>query len=581
MSKRHAVWFLVASTAVVGQAHGVRLSVGADALCTHRTLAAAIADLPTDSDHHVVRMMSNAGGDAMQVDARDRNVEILGGFATCPSPEDPDAQPDGSSTVLSGTGGDARSVLSFGGSAVEVKLRRLRVVGGDATGSGGGVRFNGSGSLDLQEVEFSDNRAGSLGGGLYVESQGLVVVDARDGVVFRGNTADLGGGVFLRGRIEFRMYGRESLFDQNTASGGGAIRMNGPVRAAIGATAIDGGALFRGNAANVGSAISVYSGTGGQQGALTLYSIDSRYPLGFVGHRALMPGARSSVIDVSSQSVGSELRVCAWDLAFEQNLGTAMPLVAAEGAGASFMLNSPNCLDAFPPSAARCSDPRACSRMVDNALDDTTPPNLRFTHLLLVSNAAAMDVRSMSFHGNRVGGIAWAAGGSLSLGDSVVGANDASMALFDSAGSLVLDGMTIADNRMLPSAPVIRTGGSLLDFRDSIVHQPGIVVLTGAPAQRSLSYLGVHDASGLPGDGGPYILEPPLFSDPQERDWRLRSDSPLVDVAPARGGTDRDGRPRDIDTIDLPDVAGPRDLGAFESPHAMSGVEYLFEDAFE
>lgn len=581
MGNRSAVWSMVVTFAFSTQAIAAHLSVGPDLVCTHRTLAEAVAALPTDSNRHVIRMMSSAGSDATQVDARNRNLEIVGGFTTCPDPGDADAQPDALPTVLSGAGGEARSVLAFGGVNTDVKLRRLRIIDGDPTGSGGGIRFDGQGSLDLHEVEFSNNRSGSLGGGLYVEAQGLVVVNARDRVVFRGNTANLGGGIFLRGPIDFRMHGRESLFDQNAAAGGGAIRMNGPVRAAIGATSVDGGALFRRNVAVEGSAISVYSAISGQRGALTLYSIDPRYPLRFVDHRALIPGVYSSIIDISSQAVNSELRVCAWDLVIEGNPSTAMPVVAVEGSGASFMLNSPSCLGAFPPSATRCADPSACSRIADNALDDATPPITRFTSLFEVSNGAEMDVRAVSLQGNRVGRIAWAVGSTLSVADSVIAGNDVGRALFDSNGSLVLDGVTIADNTMPPSAAVVRAGGTLLDFRDSVVYQPGIVVLAGTPDQRSLSYLGVYDASGLPSDGGPYFAAHPLFNDPQQRDWRLRSDSPLVDVAPARGGSDRNGRPREVDTLDLPDFAGPRDLGAYESPHAISGVEYLFQDAFE
>jgi hypothetical protein len=585
MGSRIAIWSLPILVAVATAANGAHLSVGTDPSCTHSTLAEAVGALPTGSDEsHVIRMMSTAGSDATQVDALNRNLEIVGGFTTCPGPDETGAQPDAPPTVLSGAGGDARPVLSMGGGSVAVTLRHLRIVDGDATRSGGGLSFNGAGSLELHAVEFVGNRSEWMGGGLYVESQGITVVTAGDGVVFRNNTAGLGGGIFLRGRVDFRMNGRDSLFEQNVADGGGAIRLNGPVRASIGATAVGGGALFRGNRANVGSAISVHSEISGQRGALTLYSIDSRQPLGFVDHRAVSRTRQSAVVHIyiSSQAVNSELRACAWDLVFEGNLGSSMPLVGVEGAGASFMLNSPNCLDALPPSAARCIDPSVCSRLSGSALDDSSPPDTRFTNLLQAWGGATVEARAMSVQGNRVASIVQVAPGStLTLADTVVGANDVSRALFDSRGSLLLDGVTIADNLMRLGSSVVSATGTLLDFRDSIVHQPGTVVLTGAPAQRSLSYLGVHDVSGLPSDSGPFISESPLFSDPKQHDWRQRSDSPLVDIAPARGGTDRAGLLRDVDTLDLPNIAGPRDLGAFESPHAMSGVEYLFEDAFE
>jgi hypothetical protein len=60
---------------------------------------------------------------------------------------------------------------------------------------------------------------------------------------------------------------------------------------------------------------------------------------------------------------------------------------------------------------------------------------------------------------------------------------------------------------------------------------------------------------------------------------RLAPDSLGVDYAPIGGGTDFDGNPRDVDTANLPNQLGPRDLGAFESQVTM--LDMIFADGFD
>jgi hypothetical protein len=63
--------------------------------------------------------------------------------------------------------------------------------------------------------------------------------------------------------------------------------------------------------------------------------------------------------------------------------------------------------------------------------------------------------------------------------------------------------------------------------------------------------------------------------------WQLRADSPGVDYAPLAGERDFADRPRDVDTDGIPNVHGPRDIGAYESQVPVFIEESIFGDGFD
>jgi hypothetical protein len=69
-----------------------------------------------------------------------------------------------------------------------------------------------------------------------------------------------------------------------------------------------------------------------------------------------------------------------------------------------------------------------------------------------------------------------------------------------------------------------------------------------------------NDGSTLPSPPS-VLVGTPDFVDPAN-DYHLAPGSPGIDFAPAAGGVDLDNRTRDIDIPRLPNLFGPRDIGA-------------------
>lgn len=84
------------------------------------------------------------------------------------------------------------------------------------------------------------------------------------------------------------------------------------------------------------------------------------------------------------------------------------------------------------------------------------------------------------------------------------------------------------------------------------------------------------DCAGLPGTKCTtgQLFVPPLFQDAAVGEYRLRSDSPLIDAGTASGAPalDADGRARNVDG-DLDGVAAP-DIGAFENQRELTRLRF-------
>lgn len=86
---------------------------------------------------------------------------------------------------------------------------------------------------------------------------------------------------------------------------------------------------------------------------------------------------------------------------------------------------------------------------------------------------------------------------------------------------------------------------------------------------------GVSDVQGTPD-----------FVNAAGGDYHLRPDSQGVDYAPADSNIsiDLDDRPRDVDLDSVPNIYGPRDLGAYERQNAFfecGASDSIFCDGFD
>src|SRR5699024_362983 len=136
---------------------------------------------------------------------------------------------------------------------------------------------------------------------------------------------------------------------------------------------------------------------------------------------------------------------------------------------------------------------------------------------------------------------------------------------------------TVAGNGGGFGVSLVGSDPTLFQVTNSIIDQPqGLVYLSNGPVETThFRRVLAHNRSGAAA-GDDILIGQPDYLDAF---GRLKPDSPGVDSAPAAGGTDCDGTPRDVDTATLPNWLGPRDLGAFESQAAT--LDVLFADGFE
>ncbi|TWT35311.1 hypothetical protein KOR34_02010 [Posidoniimonas corsicana] len=90
---------------------------------------------------------------------------------------------------------DNSRVFNFSATTGDLTLTGLTLTGGRATGSGGGIRFNGSGTLALIESTLSGNTSHFDGGGIYTRAGGVTLTSS----TLSGNTTGYngrGGGIY-------------------------------------------------------------------------------------------------------------------------------------------------------------------------------------------------------------------------------------------------------------------------------------------------------------------------------------------------------------------------------------------------
>lgn len=165
----------------VAPAFALVLRVGSDAACTHASLQAALFALQGQTGLHTVLINKGAyaapNGIVYAPTVNQTAVFLEGGYDSCSSGLSGDPTQDAHRAVFDGSGGAQRPVLELrlNGRVGSFQVRRLALIGGDATGT----------------VE------NSTGGGLAIRGAASVLLGL--GVSIRGNSAVDGGGVALTG----------------------------------------------------------------------------------------------------------------------------------------------------------------------------------------------------------------------------------------------------------------------------------------------------------------------------------------------------------------------------------------------
>jgi predicted outer membrane repeat protein len=570
-------------------------TVGADPGCSFNNVQDAI-DNAIDPDGNSVLIAQDLTYTDQHVVIAGQSVALLGGLAHCDSSEY-----QGQTTLHGGSG---HSVIEIEGDS-HVYFGNLVLTGAvmDESHSGGGIYFGGQGSLEMANTSITFNTAG-YGGAIDVSPSGPTSVKIDSDTLILSNTALVsGGGIRIEGETSLYVLQPQTFIAFNEAANGygGGIEVIGPAAAYIGSPGYNGAAVIFDNSATYGGGMAVIGGSDFDNGAYAnLFTTDPSNPVQVANNLASNTGGAiylkptAAFHGTDSYSFGLAY-LCAFDFRMDDNIAQEGSAIYGDtdsynldldhiGAAATLTtLTSQGCdFDEATQThlgEAACADGVACNTMDRNVAEDgfgnPTPGST-----ILMQTAGGLTIYGLHLE--------------LSQGAHAIRTFDTtndfqnclvSDGLFSDAPFVFenedyadyahtdLRGCTIAGNQ-IDSGPIISSGRNLL-LDNSLFDQPGVaaVVMTHS-ASLTADYVMADDTDGLPAQDD-IVQASPLFVDAANGDYHLQRTSPGVDFAPAGGGTDLDRHPHDVDLGDIPNVSGPRDLGAYEIQDQLPGSCYI------
>lgn len=537
--------------------------------CTVSTVQAAIDEARRRGGHQVVWITRNVAGGSwtnQRLNITDQDVDLVGGFDDCNDITPSDY------TYLSGVGGTAAPVLRIRGGGV-ISIKGLAFVGGDASAGGdaGGIDYQGRGSLNLEEtVVLSNSATGHDVGGVDFEgSGGQAFLTLLNGVSISENAK---AGLRVSGTATLTMTGERNFIWNNGTAG---LLIAHPAQAFIGAASFDNRGVFHRNGGPGIVASTNGSGTG--TAFVKLYSADVWRPLGFTAN------AGPAIVVNSRDAGASRMTVCAKNIRIADHIVAlnTVPnnngnLISVEGQGAHFALNT-EC--DYPPDAGQQCAPLGqtfCNLLQDNSVTGGRA-------LVGAVDGGSAEVHNVRVTGNNAPYIlqtVQAAG----MADSQI---DAKNLLIDQ-NNVILNLINVNPGGVFVGSNLTLThnSGKFFSLRSevptffslsaSIVNQEQpLLTMSGNPLLTQL--LGVLAPNGIGvRPGHVLVLGSPSYL---PGTFQLSPFSLGIDYAPAAGGSDIDGRPRDVDDPFTPNHEGPRDLGAFETQ--VLGSDRIFASGFQ
>ena len=472
----------------------------------------------------------------------DLSIELVGGYDNC---SDLGSTTFGKASLY---GGDAnRPSLKMTGVA-NVTLRNFWIEGGK-----NGIDWTGRGEVRLSGVTINNN--GDLGARVS-SSGGSPYLDLLGGVEILGHG---GQGILATGNTVVSIRGDGNSVRQNIQGG---IRLENGAVTDIGAT----GKVI---SANGGYGLAIDATGLSSTRTSYLYSTNPSEPLRISGNDA---GA------IWMLSRDASYSLCAANIGIDGNTGGA---VRAVGANAHMEFNGEGC--ALPPPAMiTCPMPMGpgmCNAIAGN-------PGAQDAPLLAAVDGATILMRRTLLTNNQAATLLSATGislnsrASITLTDSLVSGNTVQDSLFASFVGGVVDiwDSTVRLNDGPFQSSFVGVAPGLMQMTSSILDQEQDLASLSATSGDTthFTYVLARNRDGAP-QGGDILLGQPSYLDGGI--GQLKPSSPGVDYAPAGGGVDFAGNPRDVDTIGLPDHQGPRDLGAFESQ--VVDFDRIFGNGFE
>lgn len=569
-------------------AHATNYTVGADAACGYTTLAAAVAAAkaqPAGSRPKIyVATNQTYSGQALTFDGF--SFSLIGGVPDCSH-----FTPAGTTTI-DGNGSASVIKITDTNTGHLAILSHLTISGGGGS-SGGGIYYSGASALNIGDSLITDNSAGDGGGIRFIgtgSSRNDVYLSANTTVMT--NTAQhSGGGIRVDGNAWLHIDANQTWITQNTAGDyGGGIALIGNANVHIGSPGyLFGqyiGVVYQ-NTANYGGGIGTVA-TGGGSPFIEIYPADASHPVRIEQNRAYRTGGGVYLGAYESSSGGGAASVIAGGAQIDGN-------AAQEGAGIyadtdSSTLYTGGGFVMF--KSGYCATGIECNSVSDNravTLDGSGHDVPTAGSTILIQTQGEFDAQQIAMRGNQgahVIRVVDSLAETLTLASCLLANNTvtAELATFGSAAATI-DSCTIAGNA-IGGATVLRaqTGFALTD---SIVAQGTLPTLaySGSASDLTLDDLMLaHDAPALPASAQHVAYDDPLFVDAAHGDFHLSAHSPAIDYAPPVTGDDRDldNRPRDQDQPAIADLWGDRDLGAYERPIGACVVsDTVYCDGFD
>ncbi|HEY6942145.1 hypothetical protein [Dokdonella sp.] len=533
---------LVASNAdagaiLVGKTPGV---------CTKYTLQSAIDHANTLDGYNVIIVTDDAPSGEYRENVHVGNLkpglrlEIRGGYRSCTEPVR-----SGRYTRIRGASTTA-PVIHLGGDAADVSITGLHLSGGSQ-----GLELDGPATVSLYGSEESgmlvvDNRADGVR--MHYSGGGNASVRSRlnlSGSV--GIHSNEGSGINAYDKALLKISGSTSI----TENGGHGIEIHSPAEAEIRGggpvTALNGG---------YGLWIEATFPFSGFRRTL-IDSPDPDRPL------EISSNTRGAIfIRAPSSDVGYGVDV--GGVSIRHNQGRPIHL---EGSGASLEMHGRYC------GGGRLPD-RKCGSLSENSSASNAPlvaaidgGRIVLDRLWIADNIASSILSTNLGTG--------AAASAITLTDSVVAANSVRDDLFESLNQGIVDvwNSTVLRNVGGFGFSFVGIDAALLQATNSIIDQPQVLAtVEGTASTTHFNRVLAANRIGASADDDILVAQP-RYSDAFAR---LSAASPGVDYAPPAGGVDLDGYPRDVDQATIPNVHGPRDLGAYEAV-----LELVFHSGFE
>ncbi len=541
-------------------------TVGSNGSCSHSTIQAAIDAAAAAPGTDTILIARNQTWSAQQLVITGQSVTLSGGPAQCAM------VPDGSRTQISGAGGAALPVMRIttSGDSV-VTLKFLQIVGGDVAGDdlGGGILYNGSVNsvLVIEDSVISGNTA-AYGGGIYVNGAGSrALLNVGANTLIASNEATISGGGIYLSNADLHMDAPGSAIANNSAGDfGGGLRVLGPSDVSIQSGGLGTLGTIFGNTARMGGGLAL-QGSPDTDGDITL-TMETMNPMNIVRIRGNLARERGGAMYARSEIPPGVSTVVAQlnGVSIEENTAQTGAAVYLDYASSLGFTVGPY-LYLNPVEGCTAAD--GCNRVVGN-LARTVGGALTTGGIIVAGDASSMELNDTHILGNDGGPPIYSDDPDSSPServrlDNVVIANnavrgDSIVRVVRGVRTRIVDS-TIAGNNLTGNAIINAVGHTTLD--GSILWQPGktaLVTGTSTIGRVLASEVASLNTALLA------INADPRFVDPANDDFRLKAGSRAIDVAPPVAGDDRDsdGLPRDQNLELVTDLAGPRDLGAFE-----------------